>query len=107
MKRNNIDIHNTNPCEELNYHGPLNSTTSSALHGANYGYPECFAAWDPSVIPNNQNITVGTQFPINSDNTDCSTRKAPTLCFPSHTAPLGIKIKDDGSAAYISFHGSW
>jgi hypothetical protein len=35
--------------EELNYHGTLNGTGPEK--GANYGYPECFAAWDPSVIP--------------------------------------------------------
>jgi glucose/arabinose dehydrogenase len=91
--------------EELNYHGTLNGT--SAERGANYGYPECFAAWDPSVIPDNQNINVGTQFPIGSASTDCASRYAPKLCFPSHTAPLGVKFNADGSAVYISFHGSW
>ncbi|KAF2262210.1 soluble quino protein glucose dehydrogenase [Lojkania enalia] len=111
MQRNNVDIHNTNPCEELNYHGPINDT-SSEEYGANYGYPECFGAWDPSVIPNNQNIKVGTQFLIGtasgglSDST-CAQRYAPKLCFPSHTAPLDVKFKPDGSAAFITFHGSW
>ncbi|ORY11125.1 soluble quino protein glucose/sorbosone dehydrogenase [Clohesyomyces aquaticus] len=106
MKKNNVDIHNTNPCEELNYHGTLNGT--SAEKGANYGYPDCFAAWDPSVIPNNQNIKVGTQFAIGtgSDST-CTSRIAPKLCFPSHTAPLGVKFNSNSTAAYITFHGSW
>ncbi|KAF2793095.1 soluble quino protein glucose/sorbosone dehydrogenase [Melanomma pulvis-pyrius CBS 109.77] len=106
MKKNNVDIHNTNPCEELNYHGTLSGTSSE--RGANYGYPDCFAAWDPSVIPNNQNIKVGTQFAIGtgSDST-CAQRIPPKLCFPSHTAPLGVKFNNNSTAAYIAFHGSW
>ncbi|KAF2177307.1 soluble quino protein glucose dehydrogenase [Zopfia rhizophila CBS 207.26] len=111
MQRNSKDIHNTNPCEELNYHGPLNDS-SAKERGANYGYPECFAAWDPSVIPNNQNIKVGTQFLTGSasgslSDATCEQRYAPKLCFPSHTAPLDVKFKADGTAAFITFHGSW
>lgn len=129
MKRNNVDIHTDNPCgtspslfmnlarvsllctEELNYHGALNDT-SSKERGANYGYPDCFAAWDPSIIPNNQNIKVGTQFLIGTasgslSDATCAQRYPPKLCFPAHTAPLGVKFKADGSAAYITFHGSW
>ncbi|KAF2019529.1 soluble quino protein glucose dehydrogenase [Aaosphaeria arxii CBS 175.79] len=106
MKKNNVDIHNTNPCEELNYHGTLSGTSSE--RGANYGYPECFAAWDPSVIPNNQNIKVGTQFAIGSGNdATCAQRVAPKLCFPSHTAPLSVGFNRNSTAAYITFHGSW
>lgn len=106
MKKNNVDIHNTNPCEELNYHGTLNGT--SPERGGNYGYPSCFAAWDPSVIPNNQNIKVGTQFAIDTgSDATCADRIAPKLCFPSHTAPLGVKFNPNSTAAYISFHGSW
>ncbi|KAF2254542.1 glucose sorbosone dehydrogenase [Trematosphaeria pertusa] len=106
MRKNNVDIHNTNPCEELNYHGTLNGT--SPERGANFGYPECFAAWDPSVIPNNQNIKVGTQFAIGTgSDATCTSRTPPKLCFPSHTAPLGVKFNGNSTAAYISFHGSW
>ena len=106
LSKNNVDIHNTNPCEELNYHGTLNATSPET--GANYGYPDCFAAWDPSVIPNNANIKVGTQFAIgtNSD-APCANRVAPKLCFPAHTAPLGVRFNPNSTAAYISFHGSW
>ncbi|KAF2005836.1 glucose sorbosone dehydrogenase [Amniculicola lignicola CBS 123094] len=106
MKKNNVDIHNTNPCEELNYHGILNTT--SPEKGANYGYPECYSAWDPSIIPNNANIKVGTQFAIDSGNdATCANRIPPKLCFPSHTAPLGVKFNPNSTAAYIAFHGSW
>ncbi|KAF2713167.1 glucose sorbosone dehydrogenase [Pleomassaria siparia CBS 279.74] len=108
MVKGTTDIHNTNPCEELNYHGPLRGT--SPVRGANYGYPECFAAWDPSVIPNNANgkIKVGTQFAIGTgSDATCARRVAPKLCFPAHTAPLGVEFNPKSSAAYITFHGSW
>lgn len=112
MNRQGKDVHNTNPGEELNYHGLLNTTTPSPQRGANYGYPECFSAWDPSVLPNNANIKVGTQFLIGTpsgSNTDamCLQRQAPRLTFPSHTAPLDVKFSRNGTAAYIAFHGSW
>jgi hypothetical protein len=106
MSKNNVDIHNTNPCEELNYHGTLNGT--SAERGANYGYPDCFAAWDPSIIPNNANIKVGTQFAIGTGSDSiCANRISPKLCFPAHTAPLGVRFNSNSTAAYIGFHGSW
>jgi glucose/arabinose dehydrogenase len=94
----------------MNYHGPLNGT--SPERGANFGYPDCFAAWDPSVIPNNQNIKVGTQFLIGTasgqlSDATCASRNAPRLCFPAHTAPLDIKFNSNATAAYITFHGSW
>ncbi|KAF2837424.1 soluble quino protein glucose dehydrogenase [Patellaria atrata CBS 101060] len=112
MRRLNQDVHNDNPGEELNYHGILNDTASPE-RGGNYGYPKCFAAWNPNGLPSNQNIRVGTQFlmgsPSGSD-TDAmcaNDRIAPRLTFPSHTAPLDVRFKADGSAAFISFHGSW
>ncbi|KAH6715114.1 hypothetical protein BKA61DRAFT_643028 [Leptodontidium sp. MPI-SDFR-AT-0119] len=112
MRRQGKDVHNTNPGEELNYHGLLNTTAPSPQRGANYGYPACFSAWDPSVLPNNANIKVGTQFLIgdpSGSNTDamCLQRQAPRLTFPSHTAPLDVKFNRNGTAAYIAFHGSW
>ncbi|KAH7310054.1 soluble quino protein glucose/sorbosone dehydrogenase [Rhexocercosporidium sp. MPI-PUGE-AT-0058] len=112
LRRLGKDVHNTNPGEELNYHGLLNTTAPSPQRGANYGYPSCFSAWDPSVLPNNANIKVGTQFLIgdpSGSNTDamCLQRQAPRLTFPSHTAPLDVKFNRNGTAAYIAFHGSW
>ena len=108
MVRQGKDVHTTNPGEELNYHGAL-ADTKAKERGANYGYPECFAAWDPSVLPNNTNIKVGTQFVMNPALTDtvCDNRIAPRLTFAAHTAPLDIKFKKDGLTAYITFHGSW
>ena len=106
MRKGGQDVHNDNPGEELNYHGVI-TNTSAIERGANYGYPDCFAAWKMNNIP------VGTQFAIDSpsggstDATCASTKMAPKLTFPSHTAPLDVKFRADGTAAFISFHGSW
>ncbi|KAF2011650.1 soluble quino protein glucose dehydrogenase [Aaosphaeria arxii CBS 175.79] len=110
MQRDGRDIHHTNPCEEMNYHGRINDAASPE-RGAHHGYPECHAVWDTSVIPNaaQLNLQVGTPFAhgVNSGDATCRTRQAPKLCFPAHTAPLDIKFHSNGTAAYIPFHGSW
>lgn len=117
MERDGADIHNGNPAEELNFHGLLNDT-KSAEFGANYGYPDCFSAWQPSLIPHaaEKHIDVGTPF-MNvmsangtgqgSDTWCQKQRHAARLVFSSHMAPLDIKFRKDGSAAYITMHGSW
>lgn len=137
MRRNSVDVHNSNPCgmhnlmyptpqlpsllfrhpliahphtEELNYHGPLplSSTTTNPLLGSNYGYPDCFGAWNTTALPSTPQIQVGTQFSAttSTDNV-CKPMTAPRLCLPPHTAPLGIAFTPDGTAAYIALHGSW
>ncbi|TQS31811.1 hypothetical protein Golomagni_07898, partial [Golovinomyces magnicellulatus] len=49
MKRNGDDIHQSNPGEELNFHG-LPNDTSSSVYGHNYGYPQCVSIADPSTV---------------------------------------------------------
>lgn len=106
----------------MNYHGVV-SDAANPMKGLNYGYPACFAAWQTSNIPSNAGITIGSQFGgvagtpyeqvtsrTSAAEVDefCRTeRQGPRTVFPSHTAPLDIKFKEDGSAAYVSFHGSW
>ncbi|KAF2704490.1 soluble quino protein glucose dehydrogenase [Pleomassaria siparia CBS 279.74] len=111
--RQGQNIHQNNPGEEMNFHGYLNGTTVPE-QGGNYGYPSCYAAWDVSSIPDNDgNIQLGTQFAIgdlNSTLNDTFCREnhvAPRLTFPAHTAPLDIKFNSNGSAAWVTFHGSW
>ncbi|KAK7193495.1 nhl repeat-containing protein [Paraphaeosphaeria sporulosa] len=101
------DVHNTNPCEELNYHGRINDT-SSAERGKSYGYPTCHSIFDPSVLPSpfNTQFKVGDTITNGASSAAC-TRVAPKLCFPAHTAPLDLKFNAAGSAAYVTFHGSW
>lgn len=111
MERDGQDIHQNNPGEELNFLGYLNGTFS-ANQGANFGYPECFAAWNVSEIPNNAGLQVGSQFGIEIGNTTtndtvCAARAAPRLTFQAHMAPLDILFNSDGTAAWITFHGSW
>lgn len=108
LTRDNVDIHQDNPGEELNFHGTANSTTD----GGNHGYPTCFALWDTNV-PSAGNLTTGNQFVTKTDGSNGATDAqcnsnyiAPRLTFPAHTAPLDVIFKPDGSAAYVSFHGS-
>lgn len=112
MMRNGKDIHNTNPAEELNFLGYLNGTQSSN-QGRNFGYPECYTAWDVDIIPDFDG-QVGQQFAIGQiggNNTDmmCNEahRQAPRLGFHPHMAPLDILFNDAGTAAWVTFHGSW
>ena len=104
MTRNGKDIHNTNPGEELNFLGYLNGTSSSA-QGSNFGYPECYAAWDASTIPDFDGQT-GDQFSIGTSSNDsqCTKREAPSLVFHPHMAPLDILFNDAGTAAWVSVH---
>ncbi|KAG4414324.1 hypothetical protein IFR04_012531 [Cadophora malorum] len=110
IRKGGKDVHTNNPAEELNYHGLLNDTTGPQWN-ANYGYPSCFAVWEPSTF-GGSGTKVGTQLSIDgsvgaSSDADCAKKYPPRLVFPAHTAPLDIKFKKDGSAAYIAFHGSW
>lgn len=109
--RDGEDVHEDNPGEEMNFHGYLNGT-EYAPQGSNYGYPYCFAAWDPSSVPMNGNLSVGTQFAIGDQNitindTYCAQRTPPRLTFQAHMAPLDIKFNNSGNDAWVTFHGSW
>lgn len=115
MTRMGVDIHQNNPAEELNFFGYLNGT-AYAQQGGNFGYPWCYAAWDVAALPNNTNLTVGSQFAIdavselgNMNRTDqyCAQQIAPRLSFQAHMAPLDIKFNSSGTQAWITFHGSW
>ncbi|KAK0268334.1 hypothetical protein LTR35_015628 [Friedmanniomyces endolithicus] len=112
MSRLGVDIHQNNPGEEMNFLGYLNGTYSSN-QGRNFGYPECYAAWNVSAIPE-FNGTDGMQFAIGSLNStdndttcDAANRQAPRLTFQAHMAPLDILFNTEGTAAWVTFHGSW
>ena len=110
LVRNGKDVHEDNPGEEMNFHGYLNGTEYP--QGSNYGYPYCFAAWNPDDIPDNSNISVGTQFAMGTKNSTindafCAERTPPRLTFQAHQAPLDIKFNNSGTEAWLSFHGSW
>ena len=135
IERLGEDVHQDNPGEELNYHGVLSRTSSSSSSSAdainiqdspapsssnetvdgtagNYGYPECFAAWDVDALPQNGDLAVGKQFVLDPDGEindgSCTEgRVSPRLTFQAHMAPLDLLFTPDGSVAYITFHGSW
>jgi glucose/arabinose dehydrogenase len=112
FNRSGESIHQNNPGEEMNFHGYLNGTETDE-QGGNYGYPTCFSAWNVSEIPDNENIQVGTQIAIGDQNSTINDtfcredRIAPRLTFQAHQAPLDIKFNDNGTAAWVAFHGSW
>lgn len=114
VTRDGIDIHQTNPGDEMNFHGFLRGTTAIAStkeQGSSYGYPDCYAVWNTSIPHALAGLKVGEQFSVvnNStfNDTTCQTGYvAPQLTFPPHQAPLDIVFTPDGTAAYISFHGS-
>ena len=113
IKRQGKDVLNDNPAEKLNYHGVLSDTKNPLLE-ANYGYPGCVPAWKPSDL-DNPALTIGSQFVPNlaanlsiaSSDAGCDKFKRPRLALPAHTAPIDIKFNKAGTAAYITFHGSW
>lgn len=108
LYRNGIDVHEDNPGEELNYHGRLGDDDDQ---GGNYGYPSCFAVWSTDNFPDLGDLEVGDQFPGEETTTltdeSCNDDFVdPELVFQAHTAPLDIKFTEDGTEAFISFHGS-
>jgi len=112
MTRYGQDVHENNPGEELNFLGYLNGTIDPD-QGMNFGYPECFAAWNVSELPDNAGLQTGNQFGIQLPNgttvndTVCAQRVAPRLTFQAHMAPLDVLFNTDGTAAWVTFHGSW
>ena len=115
ITRMGVNVHQDNPAEELNFLGYLNGTRSPN-QGGNFGYPWCFSAWGVADLPDNQNLTVGSQFAIdassdsnNENRTDayCAQQLPARLVFQAHMAPLDIKFTKDGTEAWIAFHGSW
>ncbi|KAL8961485.1 MAG: hypothetical protein Q9193_001966 [Seirophora villosa] len=111
VMREGKDVHRNNPGEEMNFHGYLNGTEYER-QGSNYGYPHCLAAWAPEALPQNENISVGTQFTIGDqdstiNDTFCADQAPPRLTFQAHMAPLDMKFNNSATEAWVTFHGSW
>ncbi len=119
LHRDGKDIHQDNPGEELNFHGFANGSADGTIltktgKDNNYGYPLCVALWATDGFPKLGDLKTGDQFP-NEDvhSSDKQTDKscnedyiAPVITFQAHSAPLDIKFTEDGSEAFVSFHGS-
>lgn len=112
LRRQGQDIHNTNPGEELNFHGQAGNYT-----GQNFGYPMCYTLWDTNNFPNLGSLRTGDNFAVEiaedtniaplSDEQCNANSTRPVLALPAHTAPLDIVFDDKGEYAYVSLHGSW
>ncbi|RDA91637.1 hypothetical protein CP533_0059 [Ophiocordyceps camponoti-saundersi (nom. inval.)] len=133
MHRQGQDIHQTNPGDELNFHGRPSNNNNRQSHGRssssreeqpeegyygrNFGYPGCVAIWDPSVVKmpvGGRTAVTGLQMTgdhvagLNYTDEWCRAETvAPMLTLDAHLAPLDIEFHDDGSEAYVSMHGSW
>lgn len=86
VERDNRDIHQRNPAEELNFLGYPNATTR------NFGYPSCFAVGDISSFLDNTSLQLGDQFVFSPNatlnDTTCATDfTSPRLSFTAHMAP--------------------
>ncbi|SMQ46525.1 unnamed protein product [Zymoseptoria tritici ST99CH_1A5] len=109
LERSGETVSRDNPAEEMNFHGFLNGTESPDF-GQNFGYPTCFAAGAPSALPDfdgqvGDSFVIGSLNDTNSD--DSCTNQKPRLSFQAHSAPLDIKFNNAGTAAWMTFHGSW
>lgn len=112
LQRQGVDIHNTNPGEELNFHGSVGNYT-----GENFGYPMCYTLWGTDNFPNLGNLKTGDNFAVEiaedtniaplTDEQCNSNATRPVLPLPAHTAPLDIVFDEKGEYAYVSLHGSW
>ena len=58
-----VDMHQSNSGEEMNFYGTLVDNADES-QCSNHGYPECFAAWDPSALPENSKLVIGSQFAL-------------------------------------------
>jgi len=109
------DIHNDNPCEELNL-----VEVKTGTIGKFYGYPYCWSEAMLAIPPGKGPMTQWQQQPefAGSLYTDawCQTLsnvQPPLFCFPAHNAPLDILFGTITSSAgsqqtaFVTFHGSW
>jgi len=107
------DIHNDNPCEEIN-------KFDVSKPGQFYGYPYC---WSEGILPSPPGKGAGTQwlhsdFANNKNYSDAWCQNTanvvpPAHCLPAHNAPLDIyfgsitNVSGYDQTAYITSHGSW
>lgn len=89
--RNGEDIHESNPGDEMNYHGTLSLSDEAddEDQGGNYGYPFCHAAWNTSISDAPADLVAGEQFSIfnnvTSNDTFCEQDFVrPRLTFRKH-----------------------
>ncbi|OAA67945.1 Six-bladed beta-propeller, TolB-like protein [Niveomyces insectorum RCEF 264] len=100
------DIHKDNPAEKLNYLGDPTDPK-----GTWFGYPTCFAVWEPSLITDTA-FKTGDQFVVTPNATfgdkDCVGQATPPrLSFQAHSAPIAAAFDVGATNLYVTFHGSW
>lgn len=76
-----------------------------------YGYPTCFAVWDPAGFPGTS-LKTGSNFVVSPDSSyndaSCNGKAIPPrLSFQAHSAPIWNTFDPDAKNMYVAFHGSW
>lgn len=68
-----MDIHQSNPGDEMNYHGTITGSDDED-QGGNYGYPFCVAVWNTTIPDAPAGLVAGQQFSVfdNSTSNDSS-----------------------------------
>mmetsp|Transcript_29476 Transcript_29476/g.41484 ORF Transcript_29476/g.41484 Transcript_29476/m.41484 type:complete len:468 (-) Transcript_29476:30-1433(-) len=118
LEYNNQDIHEDNPCEELNAFG----NPDQMEPGNFYGYPYCWSEYKWADGDGEGSQWVQTEYATTYNNTWCKNTtnvKPPALCFPAHNAPLDILFYYPSTAnstlesdfiksgdAFVTLHGS-
>eukprot|EP00004_Rigifila_ramosa_P011825 TRINITY_DN2527_c0_g1_i1.p2 TRINITY_DN2527_c0_g1~~TRINITY_DN2527_c0_g1_i1.p2 ORF type:complete len:426 (-),score=86.22 TRINITY_DN2527_c0_g1_i1:59-1309(-) len=110
------DIHNDNPCEELN---------AFPTSGQFYGYPYCWSdtGMDPVTGGSSRTQWADTEYFGNVTDAwcrDASNNVPPRWCMPAHMAPLGMAFYGNSSFSgefsfpgemaddlFVAMHGSW
>jgi len=103
------NIHETNPCEELNY-------LDGDINGRIFGYPYCWSSYELRGYPAKTQF-YQQQFSASVTDAWCQNTNnviPPALCMSPHTAPMDILFWDQSSwpdigagDAFVSLHGSW
>lgn len=82
------------------------------VRNAWYGYPTCFAVWEPSNFPGTS-LKTGSNFVVSPNGTyndaTCDSQGAipPRLSFQAHSAPIWNAFDAEAKNMYVAFHGSW
>jgi hypothetical protein len=98
--RDNIDVHEETPGEEINFHGYLDGTPSG-LKSKNYGYPYCASAWGLTAplpkkaeFPRAKGLAIGKQFFLGGTDGIMKYKKSATSAATTHQVPNEAKMSD-------------
>lgn len=82
------------------------------VRNAWYGYPTCYAVWEPNDFPGTSlrtgdNFVTSPSPQFNDQSCDANNAIKPRLSFQAHSAPIWNAFDAEGNNMYVAFHGSW